>query len=387
MTQKLYDLDSYVTEFDCKVVSLYTVDDNLLAVETDRTAFFPTGGGQTCDIGYLSDIRVEGVEIDRDTIVHLVENCEENVKKLQKGTVLHGKIDWKKRFSDMQQHSGEHLFSGTVFKLFGYSNVGFHLSKNEVTMDFNGILEYSDLRKVEDLVNKAIWDNLEIKVSYPNEQELAAIDYRSKKEIDGALRIVEIPGVDICACCAPHVKRTGEIGSLRVVSFEKNKGGTRVYILCGERNLLDSREKLLQNKLVSNILSSKQTETSDFVQKLKDENARLSFELTGTKKELLRLKASAVGKEKRIVDFIDADGESLREYADLIAEKAEEFAAVFSSSNEKRFVIISKTGFDVSSLCKEMNMKFQARGGGRNGIVQGSVVVEEDVIRDFLLNY
>ena len=387
MTEKLYDLDSYVVEFDCKVVNLYNIDDERLAVETDRTAFFPTGGGQTCDSGYLSDIRVDSVEIEHETILHIVENCEENVKKLQVGTVLHGVVDWNKRFSDMQQHSGEHLFSGVVHSLFGYNNVGFHLSQNEVTMDFDGILEYNDLCKVEDLVNKAIWDNIEIKVSYPDEKDLTSIEYRSKKEIDGPLRIVEIPGVDVCACCAPHVRRTGEIGSLRVIAFEKHRGGTRIYILCGERNLLDSREKLLQNRLVSNMLSAKQNETAEFVQKLKDDNSKLQFELSGLKKELLKLKASAVCRQKRIVEFADADGETLIEYADLLSEKAEEFAAVFSDSDAKRFVIITKTDFDVSSLCREMNAALHSKGGGRGGIVQGSVNADKETIEQFLLNY
>ena len=387
MTEKLYDLNSYITEFDCKVVNLYNATDGKLAVETDRTAFFPTGGGQTCDCGYLSGIRVDSVEIDHGTILHLVENCEENVNKLQVGTVLHGIIDWKKRFSDMQQHSGEHMFSGFVHNLFGYNNVGFHLSQNEVTMDFDGVLEYSDLCKVEDLVNKAIWDNIEIKVNYPNEEELPSIKYRSKKEIDGPLRIVEIPGIDVCACCAPHVKRTGEIGSLRVVSFEKHRGGTRVYILCGERNLLDSKEKLLQNKLVGNILSAKQNETARFVQKLKDDNSRLQSELEGLKRELLKIRASTVTGQKRIVEFVDADKDTIIEYADLLSEKADDFAAVFSDSDEKKFVIISKTDFDVSSLCREMNTVLHSKGGGRGGIVQGSVAAEKETLEQFLMTY
>ena len=387
MTEKLYDLDSYVTEFDCKVIKTSESENGMLAVETDRTAFFPTGGGQSCDIGFLSGIAVLGVEIEQETILHFVENCEENLNILREGTVLHGVVDWEKRFSDMQQHSGEHLFSGIVHSLFGYNNVGFHLSKNEVTMDFDGVLEYDDICEIENNVNKAIWNNIEIKVSYPGEKELESIKYRSKKEIDGPLRIVEIPGVDICACCAPHVKRTGEIGSLRVTGFEKHRGGTRVYILCGERNLLDSREKLFQNKLVSNIVSSKQKETSVFVQKLKDENSSLSIEITALKKELLRLKASAVSRQKRIVEFVDADSEMLIEYADLLSEKADEFAAVFSCSTDRKFVIISKTDFDVSTLCRTMNSFLHSKGGGRGGIVQGSVSAEKESIEDFLFKY
>lgn len=373
MTEKLYDLDSYVTEFACKVTSLYK-DENYTYVETDRTAFFPEGGGQTSDRGFLGGAYVENVRLEGDKITHIVKNDVENVEKLQVGAEIFGKVDMKKRFSDMQQHTGEHIFSGIVHSLFGFENVGFHLGSDFVTIDTSGELSDDDICKAEVLVNEAIWKDLEIRVYYPSKEELETLAYRSKKEIDGPLRIVEIPGVDVCACCAPHVKRTGEIGSFRVVKSERHRGGTRLYVLCGERNIADAREKLMQNYLVSNLLVTKETETFSMVQKLKDERAALSAEVSALKKELSALKAKSVEGGKRIVVLSETDDmNEARTLADSLSEKAEEFAAVLFGENGGRYVIISKTGFDLSALCKEFNKVFSGRGGGRNGIVQGSI--------------
>ena len=381
MTEKLYDLDSYLWEFECKVTSLYKDGDDLI-IETDRTAFFPEGGGQTSDVGFLKNLYVKDVQNKCGKVLHIVENYEENVKKLQIGEVITGKIDEKKRFSDMQQHSGEHIFSGIVHNLYGYDNVGFHLGKEVVTLDFNGALNYDDVCKVESLVNEAVWANKEIKVFYPSDEELESIDYRSKKEINEALRIVEIPGVDICACCAPHVKRTGEIGIVEVVSFEKYKGGTRLSILCGERALKDIRRKLDENKRVSNLFSAKETETFKMAEKIKKDNAVLSYKLTGAKLENLRLKAERIEKGEKLIVFCDLeDTNAIREYADILSEKAAEYAAVFGGEEGNyKFVIISKTGYDVDALSKEMREKLNARGGGRNGIVQGSLAAEREAI-------
>ncbi len=384
MTTKLYDLDSYISEFDCKVLELYRSGEDLIVV-TDRTAFFPEGGGQSSDIGFLGKSFVYDVQIECEKILHKVENYEENVHNFTVGGQIHGKINMKKRFSDMQQHSGEHIFSGIVHSMFGYDNVGFHLGKELVTLDFNGKFTKDEMRKVESLVNKAIWDNLEIKTFYPSKEELETINYRSKKEINEALRLVEIPGVDVCACCAPHVKRTGEIGIVEVVNFEKFKGGTRIYILCGERALCDIRQKLDENKKIGNILSAKETETAEMVERLKENNNRLSYELSRAKLEALKLRAEKEPPSKRIIVFCDlTDGDSIREYANILSEKAQDFAAVFGGSESSyKYVLITKTSFDINSLCKKMNAELLGRGGGRNGIVQGSVCAGENEIRKF----
>ena len=385
MTEKLYDTDSYLSDFECKVISLYT-DEDYIYIETDRTAFFPEGGGQTCDKGTLDGVNVENIQIIDSKIVHFVKNSDENAEKFQIGALIHGKIDMKKRFSDMQQHSGEHIFSGIVNSLYGYNNVGFHLGSEVVTLDFDGELGEEDICKVENLVNEAIWKNLEIKVTFPSDEELSEIKYRSKIEIEGQVRLVEIPGVDICACCAPHVKFTGEIGIVRVVNFERYKGGTRVSILCGERALYDLRHKLKQNRLVSNLTSAKQDETAAAVERLKNENEKLKYDIIGLTRELLSLKTQTITSQERIIIFDPKlTGKLLQDFAISLMDKATEFAACFSGENGSyRYCIVSKQ-VNLQPLCKALNGQFSGRGGGKPEIVQGSVATgTQEAITEFL---
>ena len=384
MTEKLYYLDAYLDEFECKVTDLYT-DERYIYVETDRTAFFPEGGGQTSDIGWLNGAYVENVQIVDGKILHFVEKSEENVELLQNSTVLKGKIDFKKRFSDMQQHSGEHIFSGIVNRLYGYSNVGFHLGSEVVTLDFNGVLNEEDICKVENLVNEAVWKNLEIRVLYPTDEELEAITYRSKIEIEGQVRIVEIDGVDTCACCAPHVKRTGEIGTVEVVNFEKYKGGTRVSILCGERALKDIRHKLNENKKVSVITKAKQSETAEAVDRLLKEKNRLEYELVGANRELLMIKAETIENSSRIVIF-DKKLESklLQEFTEAIKDKATDFVACFCGENGFYRYCVASEGIDLRPVAKELNGAFSGKGGGKSNFIQGSLEGEEEKIREYL---
>lgn len=387
MTQRLYDADSYLTEFDCKVVSLYS-DKNYIYVETDRTAFFPEGGGQTSDIGELGDVYVENVQLIDGKIIHFVKNSEENAEKLSNSQTLCGKVDFKKRFSDMQQHSGEHIFSGIVNTLYGYNNVGFHLGKEIVTLDFDGELNENDICKVEGLVNKAIWDNRKINILFPTKERLKDIKYRSKIEIEGQVRIVEIEGIDVCACCAPHVNSTGEIGIVRVVSFERYKGGTRVSILCGERALIDLRHKLKQNRLVSNLTSAKQDETAAAVEHLKEENEKLKYDIVGLTRELLKLKGENIKPDDKIIIFDEKlQGKLLQDFAISIMDKCQSFSACFCGENSSyRYCIVSSSR-NLQPLTKDLNAAFSGRGGGKPQIVQGSIIGSESEIREFLKKY
>lgn len=384
MTEKLYDRDAYLTEFTCKVINLYS-DENYIYIETDRTAFFPEGGGQTSDKGWLGGTYVENVQIRDNKIIHFVENTEENVELLKNSTILEGKIDMKKRFSDMQQHSGEHIFSGIAHKLFGCTNVGFHLGSEVVTLDFDKFLDENDICKVENLVNKAIWDNLEIKIHFPSDEELSKIDYRSKIEIEGQVRLVEIPGVDMCACCAPHVKRTGEIGIVEVVNSEKYKGGTRVSILCGEQALKDIRHKLNENRKISVLTKTKPSETAEAVERLIKEKDRLEYELVGANREILFTKAQSIENQQRIIIFDKKlEGKLLMEFTESIKEKADEFVACFCGEEGAYRYCIASKDVDLRSLAKELNSAFSGKGGGKPNFVQGSVCASEEEIRAFL---
>lgn len=387
MTERLYDSDSYLDVFNCKVVNLYN-DDKYTYIETDRTAFFPEGGGQTSDRGWLGEAYVENVQINDGKILHFVENSDENVKNLEIGMSVCGKIDMKKRFSDMQQHTGEHIFSGIVNRLYGYNNVGFHLGTEVVTLDFDGTLNEDDMCKVENLVNKAVWDNLPIKVLFPTDEELKSISYRSKIEIEGQVRIVEIPGVDVCACCAPHVKTTGEIGIIEVVSFEKYKGGTRVSILCGERALSDIRAKLNENRKISALTCAKQKETAQAVERLKQENEKLKYEIVGLNREILSSMAESINEDSRIIIFDKRlEGKLLSDFTLSLMPKASEFIASFCGEDGVFKYCIASSNIDLRPLSKALNSAFSGRGGGRPEIVQGSINGSQEEIEKFLSDF
>ena len=327
---------------------------------------------------------MENVEIRPEGLLHLVKNTAENVKKLAPNTVLHAEIDRDKRFSDVQQHSGEHILSGVVCGRFGYTNVGFHLSDQEVTVDFDGVLTENDICKVENLVNEIIWENRPIRVFFPTEAEKDRLSYRSKKEVEGPLRLVEIDGVDLCACCAPHAERTGEVGALRIVKSEKNKGGTRLWILCGKRALLDTRQKLDQNKQVSAMLSAKQSETAQAVRRLKEAHLALEYELVGMKRKLLQTQADAAPVRDVQFAVLDGDMDMLRFYADRLAKKANRFAFVCTPGEDKKFILLTKTNEDLQPVMQALRDRCGARGGGRDGVMQGSLAATEEELRQAL---
>ena len=208
-TVKLFYQDSHLKEFEAQVVSSRECGD-CFETELDRTAFFPEGGGQYADTGTIGGVRVLDVQEKDGRVLHITD------APLIPGEKVTGRIDWAERFMKMQQHTGEHIVSGLVHARFGYNNVGFHLGREDCTMDFDGEITPEELREIEKKANRAVWENLEVQVLYPSEEELAEIDYRSKIEIEGKVRIVVIPGYDVCACCAPHVKRTGEIGLIKL---------------------------------------------------------------------------------------------------------------------------------------------------------------------------
>ena len=236
MTEKLFYTDSHMQEFTAEVVSCRPCDNGYEAV-LSRTAFFPEGGGQAADTGVIDGIRVYDVQEKGEQIFHYLEG------ELEEGKTVTGQIDWDKRFSRMQQHSGEHIVSGIVHARFGYDNVGFHLNDELCTLDLSGPLTKEELREVENAANEAVFANVPVQISYPSKEKLKTLDYRSKIEIDGQVRIVTIPGYDVCACCAPHVYFTGEIGLIKMVQSQNYKGGIRITMLCGRRALKDYQQK------------------------------------------------------------------------------------------------------------------------------------------------
>ncbi len=376
-TEELYYKSAYIKEFDAKVIECVALEEGKFEVVLDRTAFFPEQGGQGSDSGVLIDTagnecKVTHVSIG-DDIRHITD-CGFKV-----GDVVHGIIDWSHRFSNMQQHTGEHIFSGIVNSRFGYDNVGFHLSDSEVTMDYNGTLDKEEIREVEALVNKAIWENIEVLCEFPDKAILDTIDYRSKKELTGDVRIVTIPGYDVCACCAPHVERTGEIGFLKVVGLQNYKGGVRVNILCGQRALeYLSAEQEIVAELSQNFTTSEDKVVSS-VRKLMEDNSKLKAELVSARNELISYELKEIDESLKTVVLKKPEGldaNVMRKMATDLAQVHGGFCGVFTGSDETgyRYVIASGTEkLDAKALQEELKASFAARGGGSPQMIQGSI--------------
>ena len=238
MTIKLYDKDPHLTTFKAQVLSCEKMPDGNYAIILDQTAFFPEEGGQDCDEGTLNEIKVDHVAINKDnTITHFLS------KPIPAGNTVNGILDYATRFDRMQQHTGEHILSGLIHNLYGFDNVGFHLSSDYTTFDTNGVLSDDEVIALEKAANKIIADNLKVRTYFPDKAQLDTLSYRSKIDIDGEVRLVEIPGVDLCACCAPHVDYTGQIGQIKIVDYKRHRGGMRFTILCGMRALVRKTQK------------------------------------------------------------------------------------------------------------------------------------------------
>ena len=380
MTEKLFYTDSHLQEFTAEVVSCRPCDNGYEAV-LSRTAFFPEGGGQAADTGVIDGIRVYDVQEKGEQIFHYLEG------ELEEGKTVTGQIDWDKRFSRMQQHSGEHIVSGIVHARFGYDNVGFHLNDELCTLDLSGPLTKEELREVENAANEAVFANVPVQISYPSKEKLKTLDYRSKIEIDGQVRIVTIPGYDVCACCAPHVRRTGEIGSLKVMNAQSYKGGVRVSILCGFRALDAFRQKAdIITELMAEF-STSQDAILDNVKKLKGANQTMKNQLAAAKQELMEYKVSAIPEDSENAILFEADLETpvVRGVVNGLVEKFAGISAVFVGNDENgyQFIVGSKNK-DCRQIAATLREKLSARGGGSDKMIQGSVAATQLQIEELL---
>ena len=378
MTEKLFYEDSHMITFLATVIACEKAGDYYEAVLT-RTAFFPEGGGQYADTGKIDGIEVVDVQEREGYIYHKLS------EPLGVGKEVEAKLDWEERFSKMQQHSGEHIVSGLVHQTYGYDNVGFHMGKDAVTMDFNGVLTKEQLKEIEKKANEAVAKNIDIQVLYPTKEQLEKIEYRSKIEIDGQVRIVEVPGYDTCACCAPHVKKTGEIGIIKLVGVQNYKGGVRVSMLCGFRALADYEEKSESVKTISVMLSAKEKEIAGEVSRLKEEAESQKTKMAELQREILTYKVKELENNQEIVVVFEPEltGSAPRELMNLILAKGTTVAFVFSGNSQEgyRYVIGSRTQ-DTRIYAKALNEKFHGRGGGKPEMVQGSLCGNEMEIRE-----
>ena len=372
-TMKLFDSDAYAVDFLATVLSAEFVrkkKDAYWQVVLDRTLFFPEEGGQTPDRGLLDGHPVIDVQLDGNVILHRVKadpsaegeataagrdrqkaetskEGERDGAPFVPGQTVRGQIDFAHRFSNMQNHSGEHILSGLVHNRFGYDNVGFHLSDNTVTLDFNGPLSDADIVWLEQAANRVVWDNREIRGWYPAPEELQAVEYRSKKEIDGPLRLVEIAGVDLCACCAPHVSHLTNM--------------PREEIAAGTSRILEENEKLRQREAA---LEAAVTQSLASAVPAEQENVFLFTEgNTGTNAGIGNL------AQRRLVN--------------TLCEAHKGYCGVFAGSDEAgyRYIIGAAGNRDARVLNACIHKYCRARGGGKPAMVQGSCQAPEAEIR------
>lgn len=371
--RKLFYENINLTDFTATVVSCEPVTGkNRYRVLLDATAFFPEEGGQSADKGTLNGQPVLDVQIKDDLIYHYV------TEPLKPGATVTGHVDWEQRFDFMQQHSGEHIVSGLVHERFGYNNVGFHLSNNEVTLDFDGELTPAQLREIELRANEIIYRNLPVEITYPSKEELAALSYRSKIEIEGQVRIVTIPGVDVCACCAPHVSYTGAIGMIKITNCQSHRGGVRLNILCGARALADYNKKQDSVTAVSIALSAKQDLIADAVLKVKEDMLRQQERINDLQAKYLELCLStlpAPSETEHALLFVDKmDTIAIRNTVNELVEKYTGFCAVFSGDEENgyQFIVGSKNK-DCKELAQVFRNELGAKCGGNTPMIQGSM--------------
>ena len=379
MTEKLFYQDSHRSTFTA-IVQEVRPSGNGYEIILDRTAFFPEGGGQSSDTGSLGGVSVSDVQEIDGKIIHYTDG------PLVEGTEVEGCIDWTERFSKMQQHTGEHIVSGLIHKIYGYHNVGFHLGTDSVTLDFNGVVPKEKLHEIEQLANEAVAKNLPVQVLYPMDEELSKISYRSKIEIEGQVRIVVIDGYDVCACCAPHVKQTGEIGLIKLVGMQNYKGGVRISMLCGFRALEDYYQKEKNNREIAVMLSAKEYETAVEVERLQEELAMKKAKIAELERKFLEQKVETLDISSEIVClFEETDPVMTRELVNLLLKKGAKMAAVFSGNEREgyRYVLGSRS-LDVRKNGKLLNEAFHGRGGGKPEMVQGTVQGKREEIEAFL---
>jgi len=378
-TEKIYYEDVRQTDFRARVISVSPAGEGTSRVILDRTAFYPEGGGQPCDLGSLGGQDVLDVQEEDGLIIHLIRGS------LREGEMVDGKIDWPRRFDLMQQHSGEHIVSGMVHRLYGYQNVGFHMGEDFITIDFDGILDEEDLNDLERRVNLYLWEDHPVQLLFPSPQDLAGMDYRSKKELTGQVRLVGFPGADLCACCGTHVRSTGEIGLVKLLSCHRFRQGVRVEMLSGKRAFDHLAVHYQQNSFNARTLSVKPDETVRAVDHLQSELYRLRGELMEAKGRMhSQIARMCHGRTRAAVLTDTMNPADIRKTLDQILDQAQGPCILLAGEDGAYKYALGERDGDVRPLNKKLCETLQGRGGGKPFFVQGSLQADSRQIRDFL---
>ena len=397
-TTRLYESNAYLTRADARILEVSGKAKGGAELILDRTVFFPEGGGQSPDRGWIFvngsgtgealALPVTDVQISEGVIRHTVECSDKDLGSIRAGAGVQMQIDWERRFGFMQNHTGEHILSGLMHNRYGFDNIGFHLSDNSVTLDVNGQLSEEDILTLEWEANEVVYRNLPVEVSYPSAEELDRISYRSKIEIEGQTRLVTIPGVDICACCATHVARTGEIGLVKIVKTLRYNGGMRLFIMCGRRALALMQRRQQRIEEVSHLTNRSQDEIGDGVRHLLDEIGELKQKNRDLEYKAAFLRLETIPKDQKNVFLFVGDMDNIvqRNLVNRLCEEHDGFCGVFAGSDEEgkyRYIIGSRK-MDSRDVQKVLREKLGAKGGGKPEMIQGSVTGTESCIAEVL---
>lgn len=379
MTEKLYEKDSHLSHHTATVLSCER-DGDAWRLVLDRSAFFPEGGGQASDTGTVGGATVSrAVTVNGDT-VHTVD------RELPVGAVVECAVDMSVRFPRMQCHSGEHIVSGLIHTLYGFNNVGFHMGSKDITLDIDGELSEADIERVELLANKAVAENVPVRAYYPTPEEAARLDYRSKLDIGEGLRLVEIGGYDLCACCAPHVERTGEIGMIKLLEHIRYKGGMRLHMLCGFAALEDYRRSFAELSAISELLSAKKDGCAAAVEHLQGQLADAEYR----EKRVIRAAVLADAEKVTATDgdlvFIEPaelrDG--LRELVSAALPKCGGICAAFAGDDAGGYsFVMGSAETDLREVAAEVRSELCAKCGGTADMIQGSARASAEEIREY----
>lgn len=376
-TRKLYEEDSTLRHFSARVLDCREEKEGW-AVTLDETAFFPQGGGQGWDTGTLGGRRVLAVTEEGGEILHLCNG------PLEIGTRAEGLVDDGRRRDLTQQHSGEHIVSGIIAGRYGFHNVGFHMGADAVTIDFDGVVPQEALEEIQWEANRVVLRDIPLHIWYPSAEELERLPYRSKKKLEGPVRLVEIPGVDLCACCGTHVLRTGEIGPILFLSWMRFHQGVRMEVVCGERALHYLFAAEGQNRKIARMLSAKPLESYAGARRLQEDLDGMKYRCAGLEERMDRQTAEELrGRGDVLLLREDLSPDGLRRLACAVMETCGGLCAVFSPAEGGcRYAVSSKTA-DVRPFVKKLNEALNGRGGGRPELAQGSVQANADAVRAF----
>lgn len=383
-TERIYETRGEIMQCASRVTACRIIDGGF-AVALDRTVFFPGGGGQAMDEGEL----MHGATGKCEKVTALLDEYGEIwhcvAHEFERGEEVLCRINAELRSVRMQNHGGEHIVSGIVYRRYGFRNVGFHMGEDDMTIDFDGVLGRAELSAVEREANLAVMQNLPVKVFFPTPEELAALDYRSKKALTGRVRIVEIEGMDRCACCAPHFAHTGCIGLIKILDFIHYKGGVRVHLQCGLNALEDYDRRYRATADISARLSVPQDDVAGAVAQLLTDCGRLRGECGELWRRLLTLRVeSIVPVGGNICHFEQLDATQMQFLVNLCLEKCDGICAVFSGDDSVGYkYIVAGRNRDMRAFAAEFNRALHGRGGGSAQMIRGSTLASRADIEKY----